>query len=43
MPRLVKGGKWVYGWVVVGPGLTLPIPPRRLAQVLIRAKRLCRV
>lgn len=27
MPRLVKGGKWVYGWVVVGPGLTLPIPP----------------
>ena len=27
MPRLVKGGKWVYGWVIVGPGLTLPIPP----------------
>ena len=27
MPRLVKGGKWVYGWVVVGPGLTLSIPP----------------
>ena len=20
MPRLVKGGKWVYGWVIVGPG-----------------------
>ena len=27
MPRLVKGGKWVFGWVVVGPGLALPIPP----------------
>lgn len=27
MPRLVKGGKWVYGWVVVGPGLMLSIPP----------------
>lgn len=27
MPRLAKGGKWIYGWVTVGPGLTLPIPP----------------
>ena len=27
MPRLVTGGKWVYGWVVVGPGPSLPIPP----------------
>jgi len=27
MPQLAKGGKWVYGWVIVGPGLPLPIPP----------------
>jgi len=27
MPRLVRGGKWVYGWVIVGPGPALPIPP----------------
>jgi hypothetical protein len=28
MPRLVKGAKWTYGWVVVGPGRELPIPPQ---------------
>lgn len=27
MPRLVKGAKWVYGWVVVGPGGEIRIPP----------------
>jgi hypothetical protein len=27
MPRLVKGGKWVYGWVVVSAERKLPIPP----------------
>jgi hypothetical protein len=27
MPRLVKGGKWVYGWVVVGPRGEITIPP----------------
>ena len=27
MPRLVKGAKWTYGWVVVGPGLEVAIPP----------------
>jgi len=27
MPQLVKGGKWVYGWVIVGRGRELPIPP----------------
>lgn len=26
MPRLVKGAKWAYGWVVVGPQGRLPIP-----------------
>lgn len=27
MPRLVKGGKWVYGWVTVGPEGKVAIPP----------------
>jgi hypothetical protein len=27
MPQLVKGGKWVFGWVVVGPQRELTIPP----------------
>ena len=27
MPRLVKGAKWTYGWVVVGPRLEIAIPP----------------
>jgi len=27
MPQLVKGGKWVYGWVVVGPERELTVPP----------------
>jgi hypothetical protein len=27
MPRLVKGGKWVYGWVVVGRRGEITIPP----------------
>jgi hypothetical protein len=27
MPRLVKGGKWVFGWVIVGPQGELAIPP----------------
>jgi hypothetical protein len=27
MPQLVKGGKWVFGWVIVGPGRELVIPP----------------
>ncbi len=27
MPQLVKGGKWVFGWVVVGPGGAIQIPP----------------
>lgn len=28
MPRLVKGAKWTYGWVVVGPGGEVTIPPQ---------------
>lgn len=27
MPRLLKGGKWVFGWTVVGPQRELTIPP----------------
>lgn len=27
MPQLVRGGKWVFGWVTVGPQEELPIPP----------------
>ena len=27
MPRLVKGGKWAYGWVVIGPEGEITIPP----------------
>ena len=27
MPRLVKGGKWAYGWAIVGPDGSIPIPP----------------
>ena len=27
MPQLVKGGKWVFGWVVVGPKGEITIPP----------------
>jgi hypothetical protein len=32
MPQLVKGGKWVFGWVVVGPGAELVIPPEAWAE-----------
>ncbi len=28
MPRLVKGAKWTYGWVIVGPGRQIAIPPQ---------------
>jgi hypothetical protein len=27
MPQLAKGGKWVFGWVVVGAERAIPIPP----------------
>ena len=27
MPRLAKGAKWAFGWVVVGPRASVPIPP----------------
>jgi len=27
MPQLVKGGKWVFGWVVVQAGKEITVPP----------------
>lgn len=27
MPQLARGGKWVYGWVIVGSPGDLMIPP----------------
>jgi len=27
VPRLTKGAKWTYGWVVVGPDGKITIPP----------------
>jgi hypothetical protein len=27
MPRLVKGAKWTFGWVVIGPEREIVIPP----------------
>jgi hypothetical protein len=27
MPQLVRGGKWVFGWTVVGPRRGLVVPP----------------
>ncbi len=32
MPQLVKGGKWVFGWVVVSPGNEIRIPPVAFAE-----------
>ena len=28
MPRLAKGGKWTYGWVQVGEGREISLPPQ---------------
>lgn len=32
MPQLVKGGKWVFGWTVVGPAGEGRIPPEAYAE-----------
>jgi len=32
MPQLAKGGKWVFGWVVVGPRREIRIPPDAFAE-----------
>jgi hypothetical protein len=31
MPRLVKGGKWTYGWALVGLGGEIVVPPEAWA------------
>ena len=37
MPQLVKGGKWVYGWVLVGPAREIVIPPEAWQEFNFRA------
>jgi hypothetical protein len=37
MPRLVKGGKWVYGWVVVGQQGEITIPPHAWCEFSFQA------
>jgi len=32
MPQLAKGGKWVFGWVVVGSGNAIRIPPAAFSE-----------
>jgi hypothetical protein len=32
MPRLVKGAKWTFGWVVAGPEREIVIPPEAWAE-----------
>lgn len=32
MPQLVKGGKWVFGWVIVGSRQEIQIPPEAYAE-----------
>jgi hypothetical protein len=37
MPRLVKGAKWTFGWVVVGPEREIVIPPEAWREYGFRA------
>lgn len=32
MPQLVKGGKWVFGWAIVGSNGEIPIPPNAFRE-----------
>jgi hypothetical protein len=32
MPQLVKGGKWVFGWCIVGPAGEIQIPPEAYVE-----------
>jgi len=32
MPQMNKGGKWVFGWFVVGPSREIRIPPEAFAE-----------
>lgn len=37
MPQIVKGGKWVFAWVVVGRGRQLTIPPEAWSEYGFKA------
>ena len=37
MPRLVKGAKWTFGWVLVGPEREIAIPPEAWREYGFRA------
>jgi hypothetical protein len=37
MPQLVKGGKWVFGWVIISPQKTFRIPPQAFEEYGFRA------
>jgi hypothetical protein len=37
MPRLVKGAKWTFGWVVIGPDREVTIPPEAWREYGYRA------
>ena len=37
MPQMNKGGKWVFGWCVVGPSREIRIPPAALVEYGFRA------
>jgi len=37
MPRLVKGAKWVFGWVTVGPDRVVSVPPEAWEEYGFRA------
>jgi hypothetical protein len=37
MPRLVRGATWTYGWVLVGPGGEMTIPPEAWREFGFRA------
>ena len=37
MPRLRKGAKWTYGWVIVGSGAEMRIPPDAWLEYGFRA------
>jgi uncharacterized protein (DUF4213/DUF364 family) len=37
MPQLVKGGKWIFGWVIVGPRREIHLPPEAYQAYGFRA------
>ena len=37
MPQLVRGGKWAYGWVIVGPSREVAVPPDAWREFGFRA------